>query len=507
MLTFRVLSEGASPAELDLSQMYLTSLEGQPIRARFRYVPGMGLLFCERRSQGLAALNLPWPVRGGGRLMLRTALLPDRDEPYLLPLELARGQFAAIWRKKEDWGYSYGGPTDKVEGEFQEVKLLFARVQSIQDAPMGAADMAEEMLGRAVALAEQMVLSDARVGIAARRQRGTLNNVDFGCHWEVVDDHPKAQERFGETFNYATIPFLWRTLEPREHELDWKWHDDWIQWLEAKGMVLKGGSLIRFDEAHLPDWVWIWENDFEAVRDYVFDHVERCVQRYRGRLDHWEAVSGLHVENCMNFSLDRILEVSRLCAYAVKRTDPRAAVVLGLVQPWGEYFATNQRSIWPYNYAEMCINAGVPFDAIGLEFLFGTLGQGFHCRDLLAVSDVLDLFGSLGKPVHITAAGVPSACYGDPQAALGGANHQPGSGGVWRRPWDEALQAEWLDAFYRVVIAKPFVRAVSWRDFSDHQPHYLPHGGLLRKDLHPKAAFQKLLAVRHEIWPDLAKSE
>jgi len=126
VLTFRVMLEGASPAELDLSSLYLTSLEGQPIRARFRYVAAMGLLFCERRSQGLAALNLPWPVRGGGRLVLRTALLPDRDEPYLLPLELARGHLAEIWRKREDWGYSYGGPTAKTEAEFQEIKRLFA---------------------------------------------------------------------------------------------------------------------------------------------------------------------------------------------------------------------------------------------------------------------------------------------------------------------------------------------------------------------------------------------
>ena len=123
----------------------------------------------------------------------------------------------------------------------------------------------------------------------------------------------------------------------------------------------------------------------------------------------------------------------------------------------------------------------------------------------MAVSDLLDLFGQLGKPIHVTAAGVPSACYPDPDAAVAGKEHQPGAGGTWRQPWDENVQAEWLDAFYHIAIAKPFVTAISWRDFSDHQPHYLPHGGLLRKDLHPKVAFQKLLALRGEIWPELNK--
>lgn len=501
MLAFRVLVDGKPPAELNLDEMYLTSLEGQPIRARFRYMSQDGILFCERRSQGLAALNLPWTLRGGSRLMLRTALVPDRQAPYLLPLELARGRVADVWRKRDVWGYVRGGPTEKFSLELKEAKLLVARALTIQDAPVAAADLAEDALDRATTLGEKLAFADARLGIARRRERREMAGVDFGCFWGFADEHPKVQSRFGETFNYATLPFSWRVIEPREQEFDWKWHDDWVHWLEAKGMAIRGGSLIRFSEPYLPDWVWIWEHDFETIRDYVFDHIERCVQRYRGRIDHWDAVTGLHVENCMNFSLDRIMEVTRVSCHAVKRADPSAKVVLDLVYPWGEYYATNQRSIWPYHYAEMCLNAGVAFDVVGLQMFFGTGGQGYHCRDMLAVSDLLDRFGALGKAVHVTAVGVPSACYGDVEAAVG-ENHQPGAGGIWRKPWDEAVQSDWLHEFYHVALAKPFVTAISWRDFSDHQAHHFPHAGLLRKDLHPKLAYKRLMGVRQGIWPE-----
>ena len=74
-------------------------------------------------------------------------------------------------------------------------------------------------------------------------------------------------------------------------------------------------------------------------------------------------------------------------------------------------------------------------------------------------------------------------------------------GGVWHKPWDEVTQSEWVDDLFRIAISKPFVTAVSWRDFSDHQPHHLPHGGLLRKDVHPKIAYQRLEALKQEIWP------
>lgn len=504
MLAFNVLFDGKPPAEIDLDQAYLTSQEGQPIRARFRYASETGRLFCERRSQGLAALNLSWPVRGGYRLLLRTALLPDREEPYLLTLELARGRVADLWRKKDEWGYVYGGPSEEVEKEFREIRVLLAKAQTVQDGPRAASDLAEEALSRTVVLGEKMAQADAKHGLELRRRKGTLSHVDFGCQWDLTEDLPRARERFGETFNYATVPFLWRDIEPREHEYEWKWHDDWIQWLEARGIGVKGGSPVRFSEPHLPDWVWIWENDYETIRDSVFDHIERCVSRYRGRIDHWDAVTGLHVENCMNFSLDRIIEITRVCAHAVKRTDPHANVVLDILQPWGEYYATNQRSIWPYHYAEMCLNAGVTFDVVGLQLLMGMAGVGCHMRDMLAVSDMLDRFGALGKPVHVSAVGVPGGVTPDPLARLGGANHREGAGGKWRRPWDEVTQAEWVDEFFRIAISKPFVTAITWRDFSDHKAHLVPHGGLLRKDTQPKIAFQQLLGVRQAIWPETA---
>jgi len=501
VLTFDVLLDGRPPESLDLDRMYLTSQEGQPIRARFRYNAELGRLFCERTGQGLAALNLFWPLREGVRVLLRTALLQDAEEPYLLPLELARGRVADLWRKRDEWGYVFGGPTPEVEREFEEVRLLLAKAQVVRASARAAADLAQEVLARSVALGEKMALEDAHQGIDIRRRQGGLANVDFGCHWDLAEADDALRERFGQTFNYASVPFTWRVIEPREQEYAWDWHDRVIDWLEGAGIVIKGASPVRFVEAALPDWVWIWENDFETVRDLVFDHIERCVQRYRGRVDHWDAVTGLHVENCLNFSLDRIIEMTRICAHAVKRTDPSATVVLNLVEPWGEYYARNQRSIWPYHYAEMCMNAGVAFDAVGLELMFGAGGFGHATRDLLQVSDLLDRFGGLGKPVHVTACGVPSALGPDPRAVLRDEEDSPAACGTWRGPWDEVVQSDWADAFYRVAISKPFVRAVSWRDFSDAAPHYLPHGGLVRGDGRPKIAYQRLGRLRQEIWP------
>jgi hypothetical protein len=72
----------------------------------------------------------------------------------------------------------------------------------------------------------------------------------------------------------------------------------------------------------------------------------------------------------------------------------------------------------------------------------------------------------------------------------------PAAGGVWRKPWDELLQAQWLGTFCDIALSKPFVDTVTWRDLSDHAPHYLPGGGLLRSDLSPKPGLERLASLR-----------
>ena len=50
-----------------------------------------------------AALALQYRVGNIGEFTLQTCLLPDRDQPYLLCLELARHRVMTLYAKLEDW--------------------------------------------------------------------------------------------------------------------------------------------------------------------------------------------------------------------------------------------------------------------------------------------------------------------------------------------------------------------------------------------------------------------
>jgi hypothetical protein len=146
----------------------------------------------------------------------------------------------------------------------------------------------------------------------------------------------------------------------------------------------------------------------------------------------------------------------------------------------------------------MAVQSGINFDAFGLQFYFGLGLDGMYVRDMFQISAMIDRFSARGKPLHITGVQVPSGTTVDKDDAWGG-TVSIDEGGAWRGRWNEELQSRWLRSFYQIALSKLAVDTVTWRDLSDKQGHYLPHGGLLRQDLTPKPAYEQLVAMRRQI--------
>jgi hypothetical protein len=146
----------------------------------------------------------------------------------------------------------------------------------------------------------------------------------------------------------------------------------------------------------------------------------------------------------------------------------------------------------------MAIQSGINFDGFGLQFFFGVGVDGMFVRDFFQISNLLDRFSSLGRPLQVTAVQVPSAMTSHKDDAWRGQASVP-SGGIWREEWSEETQSRWLRHFYELALSKPMVESVTWRKLSDDNGHHLPFGGLLREDMSPKPAFEALTAMRKEL--------
>jgi len=499
MLRFDTYIQGQRAQELDLAGAFVFGQDAIPVRADLILTDGR--ISCsytlKSTSTGSVAcgLSLLWET-AAGNFMLPTTRLWERDEPYILNVELARAQMMRIAQKIEEWGlFDYADAADLCT-EFDRVNHLF--VEALH-APGGeaASVLADRALAEGITLGEKMALFHAEIFIGRKRAAiGTAApRLGLGCGVDLFATAPAYQELQRNTFEFVAVPLPWKHIEPQERTVQFEPVDNWIAWAARSRRAVHAGPLLSFEPAYLPQWLFLWENDYETLRDLIYEHIQRIVKRYEKQVRVWNVVSGLNAFNGFNLSFEQLMELTRMSCFLVKKLSPRSQVVIDLAMPWGEYYSRNPRTIPPMMYADMAVQSGVRFDAFGFQMYMGVPVDGYFVRDLLQISSLMDELVALGKPLHVSACQVPSDMTADPRDAWRG-QLSIAKAGQWHLPWNQRLQAEWLQAFYRVALSKPYVDSVTWRDLADSESHYLPNGGLCHNTLEAKLAFVELRNFR-----------
>jgi hypothetical protein len=481
VLKFAWYPEGREPRPPDLRGAYLVGVDEVPVRGELR-VDG-NIIACESRSREAVGLSVLWPVKDYGTMQLQTTRLPVRDEPYHLHIELARHRLMRISTKREEWGlFDYPG-VEEIAAKVDRARDLFLEALQKTDDPPAAARAADRALALAVAASEELCRFHASVFIGRRRQSGGFARDFLGVCLPPAAPPGALTKRVAQVFDFVQVPFVWRDVQPEEQHVHYEAIDKWVSRCAKAGLAVRGGPVLNFGVQFVPDWMYRWENDYETISSFAREHVRRAVERYAGRIESWIVASGLHADSVFSFNFEQIIDLTRTAVRVARQAAPQTRIVLELTQPWGEYFARNQRTAPPLLYAEMAVHSGVGFDAFGLQFLFGLDSEGFHLRDMLQISSLIDRLANLGKPIHVSAVAIPSAA----------------AAGVAQSPWSEDAQADWLADFSAIALSKPYVEAVCLQTLTDGVCSGVPGGGVLRPDLTPKPALERLAEVRRNL--------
>ncbi len=492
MIRFKVFQNGKVADSFHLHGAHLFGQDEIPVRSQLDFNDGeiLGL----RHSDTAVGLVTLWDIAGSGKVLLQTTRLPERNESYNLNVELARGRLLRISQKREEWGMMDLKLSEKQHEMLDNALDCFIESLSNLDDPEKAAKAADESLSWSARSGEEMSLAFASLGLERRMESKGISSHCFGCTVDPSRINDKKYLNYiKEHFSYVTLPISWRQIMAKENERDFDLTDEWINWLSSNRIAIKVGPLIYFSPAAVPDWLYIWENEFDQVRDMAYDFVTSVVGRYAGKVHAWDVVSSLNVENCFKFSFEQIIEISRSSVVAARHAAPRSMLLVEVSEPWGDYYAFNQRTIPPFIYIDMICQTGVNFNAVGVKLRFGRGGAGMITRDLLELSAMLDRLGVFGKSLHLTGVQVPSEP--DPRDN----NGRLGEAGHWRKPWSEDIQARWLDKAYRIALGRSYVETVTWKDLVDREDGVLMRGGLLKKDLSPKPAMKKLISLEKEL--------
>ncbi|HEX3358184.1 MAG TPA: endo-1,4-beta-xylanase [Tepidisphaeraceae bacterium] len=455
-----------------------------------------GLLQVTRTEDGAVGLSLLWEMGKIGAYYMETTRLPPRDKPYNLNVELCRARLMKIVQKQEDWNLFDFPRAEKFTTRFREAQAMFADALGKLHIPSEAAKIADQALVIAVELSEQLAEFHGDLLLNRRRSSNAFVKHIFGCRVDSTVQNQKYKDILCDNFEYAVLPMSWKQLQPEEDVFNTEPLDEWIEVLSRKRIPIIAGPLISLQESEMPDWMFIWEHDYDTLRELAYEFVQKVVQRYRKAVSIWNVVGGLHVNSQFTLNFEQIIELTRLLVSQVKTILPNARTLVTITQPWGEYHARGVTGVPPMLYAEMVAQAGVNFEAFGLELEQGALAPGMITRDMFQISSMLDRFSTIGRPVFLTAVGAPDRNTPDPSDRSDG-KLDPGQAGRWHKPWDKALQAEWAEAVYKLALSKPYVESIAWANLADIN-HTIPGGGLMDDMFRPKPAFQKIQELRSE---------
>ena len=459
-----------------------------------------GLLILNRKDDHASGLSLLWDCGPLGAFVLETTRLQPRDKPYNLNVELARFRLMKIMQKQEDWNLFDFPKAENQTALFQEAQNLFADALGKLDQPGEAAKLADRALAIAIDVSEQLAVFHADLFL---NRRGAIQRIcpahfrlpgrPVQCRTKNTRTSPRASLTTrccrcdGNSFSRRSIRF-----RPR------RWTNGWRCWASG-GFRPCRAARSGWTRRQVPDWMVIWEHDFDMLREMSYEYVQKIVQRYRRAMSAWNVVAGVPTNSAFTLNFEQVIELTRLLVSQVKTIVPNARTMVTITQPFGEYHARSRASVPPMLYAEMVAQAGINFEAFGLEIEMGVPSPGMFTRDLFQLSVLLDKFSTLGRPVFVTAVGVPGRSTPDPDDISEG-RRDPAPGGRWRRPWDPQLQADWIEAVYQVVLSKPFVESIAWSNLADIR-QTLPGGGLLDDALRPKPSFQKVQQLREKLRP------
>ncbi len=486
----RFLAPGGQAALETIAQRaYMAGMDGLPWVSR-NAVEG-DCLVVQRELDESGNLFVPWNVDGHSEVVLSTTSLMGRAEPYHLLVELARGTVNRIRNQLAIWEPAGLAVTQQLTKRLNEATAKLVAAVTSQHDPANAAQQAQQSLAAALDVIGRLGADYTQQVLDIRhRQSPTLSTL-LGAGIDAaatVEPHAAA---FRDAFNTAIVPFNWRDIEVDEGEFDWSATHDLVRWSRSQNLKTFAGPLLHLAAHHIPDWFYLWEDDFDNIRAYVTQFVDSAVQQFQGKVHLWHAAAGMNTSSALGLTEEQKLRLTVDVIERVRHADPRTPLMVSFDQPWGEYLAAEAMDLSPFYFAETLVRAEVGVAAVGLEINFGYWPGGTLLREPLEISRMIDQWSGLGVPLLILLT-IPGGAGEDSHARR--AAKPAGDAGLATRESQQQLAHQLV----RLLMSKQSVYAVIWSQWSDAQPHEFAHGGLLDAEGKPKPALAALTSIRRK---------
>ena len=483
-----------SPTNLVASQVinaHLIVRDNQIVPGKINVVDGV----IEANAQGQTnySLCLLYDVGKSGRLMLQTPILPSRDEPYILPLELARYRIKLFLDKSEEWQMFDLSEDHVALIKWEKARAMFttALVSSDEEEIF---ELAQKSLRYAIDATEHLALAHADLLLHRRYTTKCASSSTLGVRVNGSRFDKPLRDLIEKDMDLVSIPIPWNEIEPEQGKYNWEATDQWVKWAHNKGKNIIAGPLLDFSQKDaIPHWVRAWEHDFSEFKDRCYDFIERVIHRYGGAISFWNVTSGINTNAHVRLSVPSMVDLIRTATLVVRQTRRDARVMIEFSEPFSEFVATDSDAASLQVFWSRLQQEGVNLDALGVQVLGGVSG-GRATRDLMNYSSLLDRFHLFEIPLIISSLGVPCEIIDE-------------RGGWWKSPWAEDNQQQWANYMFFIALSKPYIESVIWTDLFDHDNSQLPTAAMVSKQGKPRQLLRRLVAFRRKLQQPLGERQ
>jgi GH35 family endo-1,4-beta-xylanase len=315
----------------------------------------------------------------------------------------------------------------------------------------------------------------------------------FGCNLFALDQlktkelNTKYEEGFATLFNFATLPFYWKDLEPQPEQFRFDenspkiWRrpppDRLVNWCKNHQITPKGHALMYSKNMFMPSWTE--SNNPGIFLKQGHKHMSEIAKRYGETIPVWD-VANEEIPRSIHQNEWHKLPGHYLswCFNEANNLFPRNVKLLYNDGTEEVHKKTDQ---YMALFTELRKN-GARVNGMGIQFhLYGRKamldGKLYSPEDLFKVYDKLS---QLNLPLYITEITIPG-------------NGEKGS----------IYQKEIVENLYRLWFSTPKMAGITWWNLADgtaFEEENKMMGGLLDEEMNPKPAYQALDKLINHEW-------
>lgn len=454
-------------------------------------------------------INVRWNVEGFGYIYMTADNggefyeLPTegKKQEYNLNYELAKSRLVRIRKRLDRFNKEGFTPSNELSPWIELAESFMSDAEKAESDKGKRANYSQKALYYGMWAGEKLELEKAAFEI---EKRGYRKNFFLGCDTKGFPrmDNDQFLELFTKVFNYATITHYLPSFEKEEGKYIFDERDYEFRQLKKRNVTVEGRPVFWADECCTPKW--LSSKSYPEILKYVEKHTRDLFSHYGDEMYAWEVINEAHdPANVLKLTPEQMVEIAKLSCEVAKATNPKVQRLVNNCCIQADYI---QLKTWekgekkyppvtPHQYLKMLHEANVDFTITGQQLYYP-----YTNRDLMDTILLTERIEKFGRPVQITELGASSGPSKETIAT--GKMDIPKRPYDWHRPWDEELQADWLEQIYTILYSKPWIEAINWYDFVDPYS-FIKNGGLLaspKGDVKP--AYERLVKLE-EKWSSL----